>query len=257
MDLRYSLALRITPKIYLLVQLSSLLLFSFTYIEPVQVLSNLVIALVGASLVDLVLNGALKRLVHLPDAAVITAYITVGVLATNTPISLLLLLLFVALVAKHFIRYKGRHIFNPGNLAILLGVFLFGQSTEWWLASNLIIIGAFGLYIMYKLKHIWHPLSFIAAYFILFFATSPSLSVDFIQNQLFADFSIYFFAFVMLPEPQTAPWNTKGRVVSGILTALLAISATLLGLKAPLIIALFVANITSPIINKFTYSKKR
>jgi len=255
MNLRYSLNFHLTPKIYLLSDLLLLILFSLSYIPISEVLMSLISVLVVVSVVELGLNAFRKKLVHIPEAALITALIITGVLATSTPLQVILLVTLLALLAKHFIRYKSRHIFNPANFGILIAVFALNQNIEWWIASNVIIIILFGLFIMYKLRQIWQPITFLVAYFILFFITSPAVDIQFIKSGLTADFSVYFFAFVMLPEPQTAPWTTSGKIVGAMLAALIAVVAGLIGIRAPLIVALAVVNIFTPIINRVTYKK--
>ena len=255
MKLRYSLQFRVTPKIYLLAELLILILFSLSYAPISEILVNLIVVLIVISVVELGLNAFRKKLVHIPDAALITTIIIVGVLATSTPLRVILLVALLALLAKHFIRYKSRHIFNPANFGILIAVFALNQNIEWWIASNVIIIILFGVFIMYKLRQIWQPITFLAVYFTLFFITSPAVDIQFIKSGLTADFSVYFFAFVMLPEPQTAPWTTSGKIAGGVLTALIAVVAGLIGIRAPLIVALAIVNIFTPIINRVTFKR--
>lgn len=256
MNLRYALQIRFVPKIYLLAQLLILIGFSLAFVPFSTIWLNLFITLSVAVSLELILNATRKKTIRLPDSASITAIIIVGVLAISTQPAIVAFIVAISILAKHFLRYKSRHLLNPANLGIFLAVFLLGQNTEWWVASNIYVIIFLGLFVMYKLRRFWTPLIFLAVYFILISITGPSITLDFVQTQLFANFSIYFFAFVMLPEPQTAAWTTKGRYVNAFLTALIAVILTLANIRTPLIVSLIIVNLFTPIVNKYTKVKR-
>lgn len=257
MDLRLSLKPRITVKTYLFVFLLVLILFSLTYSPILKVAVNLSVVWVIASVLELVLNAWRKKIIHLPDSALVTATIITSVLSLSTPIHFIVLAVILAILSKHFIRAPkaARHIFNPANLAILITVFVFSQQIEWWAASNLILIIGLGSIVMYKLRRPAPPFVFLASFFLLTFLTTPDVNLQQAQQALTGDFSVYYFAFVMLPEPQTAAWSTRGRIATSILTAVVAVVLGLFSIKAPLIVALALVNLLTPIVNRFTKEK--
>ena len=87
-----------------------------------------------------------------------------------------------AMASKYLIRWRGRHIFNPSNLGLVLAFVLLGpQYTEpqdlWWIpmgpwmiVTYAILIGG-GLYIGWELKLLGLELGYMAA-FALFVALS-------------------------------------------------------------------------------------
>ena len=256
MDLRYSLGFRLVPKIYLLAQLLILIGFSLAFIPLATIWVNLLTAWSVAIVLELALNALQKKIVHIPDAALISATIIAGVLSTSTPPLVIALVVAISILAKHFLRYQNRHIFNPATTGILLAVLLLGQSTEWWIASNIFAIAVLGLFVLYKLRRLWTPAIFLVSYFLLLFLTTADVSLEFIRSSIFADFSVYFFAFIMLPEPQTAAWTKRGRYVNAVLTALIAVVLTLTNIRDPLIVSLVVVNLFTPIVNEYTKLKR-
>ena len=256
MNLKYALQIRLVPKIYLLTQLLILVGFSAVFISFSAIWLNLLIAWIVSISLELVLNATRKKIVHLPDSSIITATIIVGVLAISTQPAIIALTVAISILAKHFLRYKNKPLLNPANLGILFAVFLLGQNTEWWIASNIYVIIFLGIFVMYTLRRFWTPVIFLAVYFILMLVAGPNITWSFAQTLLFADFSIYFFAFIMLPEPQTAAWTTKGRYVNAILAALIAVVLTFTNIQVPLIAALVIVNLFTPIVNRYTKLKK-
>ena len=256
MNLKYSLGLRLAPKTYLLAQLLILVGLSLSFTPASSIWLNLFVAWSVAILLELILNAAGKKIVHLPDAALISATIIVGVLASSTPTPIIALVVAISILAKHLVHYKGKHIFNPANLGILLAVFILGQNTEWWITSNVFAIVGLGLFVMYKIRRLLTPIIFLALYFPLLFVTTSDIHLEFIKNSLVADFSIYFFAFIMLPEPRTAAWTSKGRYINSGLTAIIGVVLSMLNVKVPLLVALATVNLLTPLVNNYTKTKK-
>ncbi|MDK1082381.1 MAG: hypothetical protein QGD88_13055, partial [Anaerolineae bacterium] len=151
MNLKYALQIRLVPKIYLLTQLLILVGFSAVFISFSAIWLNLLIAWIVSISLELVLNATRKKIVHLPDSSIITATIIVGVLAISTQPAIIALTVAISILAKHFLRYKNRPLLNPASFGILFAVFLLGQNTEWWVASNIYVIVFLGLFVMYTL----------------------------------------------------------------------------------------------------------
>ncbi|MDP2720405.1 MAG: hypothetical protein Q8O75_00390 [bacterium] len=255
MNLKYSLRPRLTIKTYLFVYLLVLIVVSFVY-TPIQVVwKSIVVAWTVAIIGELLLNALTKKIVRIPDSALITATIIPVVLATSTSLFLISLAVLIALFTKHFIRFRDKHIFNPANIAIFLMIYIFGQNIQWWGASNVIIIVILGLLVMYKLRRVWPPIIFLTVYFLLLIFSTDNISLEAIKTTTTSDYSPFFFAFVMLPEPQTAAGTAKGRIVNSVLVATFAVAFTLFNMKAPLIASLALVNLITPIVNM--YSKRK
>ena len=255
MNLKYSLRPHLTIKTYLLAYLLVLIVVSFSY-TPIQIVwKSIVVAWVIAIIGEVLLNALTKKIVHVPDSAIITATIISVVLATSTSLFLIGLAVLIALFTKHFIRFRDKHIFNPANIALFLMISIFGQNIQWWGASNLIILIVLGLLVMYKLRRIWPSVTFLTAYFILLILVNRNLNLGAITNTITSDYSPFFLAFVMLPEPQTAAWTTPGRAITSILTATFAVAFTVFNITAPLIASLALVNLITPAVNIYVKRK--
>jgi Na+-translocating ferredoxin:NAD+ oxidoreductase RnfD subunit len=165
--------------------------------------------------------------------------------------------IFVGVVAlgmasKYLIRWRGRHIFNPSNVALVLAFVALGpQNSEpldlWWIPMGpwmivtYAILIAGGLLIAWELRLLGLVLGFMGA-FALFVAlalapvpdhcmvaswhVTPMCGRDLWQI-LVTSPEILIFALFMVPDPRTVPEGQLARVVFGVGVALLA--ALLLG----------------------------
>ncbi len=161
--------------------------------------------------------------------------------------------IFVGVVAlgmasKYLIRWHGRHIFNPSNVALVLAFVALGPTrTEpldlWWIPMGPWMIATYailvtgGLLIAWELRLLGLVLGFMGA-FALFVAlalapvpdhcmvaswhVTPMCGRDLWQI-LVTSPEILIFALFMMPDPKTVPEGQVARVVFGVLVALLAV----------------------------------
>src|SRR6266700_6558166 len=154
----------------------------------------------------------------------------------------------VSMASKYLIRWKGRHIFNPSNLGLVLAFVALGpQYTEpqdlWWIplgpwmiVTYAILIGG-GLFIAWELKLLGLELGYMAA-FALFVALALSPVPDHcmiaswyatpmcgqqLWQTLVTSPEVLIFAFFMVPDPRTVPDGQAGRLVFGVLVAFLSV----------------------------------
>ena len=151
----------------------------------------------------------------------------------------------VALLSKHVIRFRGRHIFNPSNIGLVLCFLILGKDRadpldfwwarmSFWLALALVIIVAGGLLILSRLKLLaiavgfwlafaagvgvlaltdhamtarWHLGPITGGYFWWVLITSPEVLV---------------FLFFMITDPKTIPDGGQTRLLYAIAVGLLA-----------------------------------
>ncbi len=136
-----------------------------------------------------------------------------------------------------------QHIFNPAALGIAASSLLFSRSVAWWGASwgmvpvGIIAVGM--LPVLWKLRRHRMPITFLLVYFAINLAHGTVASAI----RLTIDGTVFLFAFVMLPEPKTAPF--QGAWAWGALVGLLVLVQNLLGYRVgdPLLLALLVANL--------------
>ena len=193
------------------------LAFSAVLVTGVSWLANRVFARVF---------GAVPNL----ESVFITALILVLIIqpAPATDLQGVGLLLFAsvwAMASKYILSARRRHIFNPAALGVALPGLLLSEPATWWISTigpllPLVLIG--GILLVRKIRRFDLVLAFAVANLLATFATSsPSEYLG--QLRLTAlESPFFFFAFVMLTEPLTAPQHRVWRVVYGALVGLLA-----------------------------------
>jgi Na+-translocating ferredoxin:NAD+ oxidoreductase RnfD subunit len=161
--------------------------------------------------------------------------------------------IFIGVVAlgmatKYLIRWKGRHIFNPSNVALVLAFVVLGvQRTEpldlWWIpmgfwmvVTYVILVGG-GLLIAWELKMLGLVFAFMIG-FAAFLAVALSQVPDHcmvaswhvtpmcgrdLWQILVTSPEVLIFALFMIPDPRTVPDGQIARVVFGMIVAMLAV----------------------------------
>ncbi len=154
----------------------------------------------------------------------------------------------VSMASKYLIRWRGRHIFNPSNLGLVIAFVALGprytepQDLWWipmgtWLIVTYAVIIAGGFLIAWELKLVGLELGFLAG-FALFVAVAlapvpdhcmvaswhatPMCGRD-LWQMLVTSPEVLIFAFFMVPDPRTVPDSSLARVVFGVLVALIAV----------------------------------
>jgi hypothetical protein len=154
----------------------------------------------------------------------------------------------VSMASKYLIRWKGRHIFNPSNLGLVMAFVALGpQYTEpqdlWWIPLGpwmyvtyaILIIG--GLLIAWELKLLGLELGFYAAFaFFVALSLAPvpdhcmvaswhatPICSEQLWQILITSPEVMIFALFMIPDPRTVPDGQVGRFVFGVFVALLSV----------------------------------
>jgi len=130
-----------------------------------------------------------------------------------------------AMASKFIFSLRRRHIFNPAALGVALPALLLDHPASWWVSGQvwlmpLVIVG--GLLIVRKLRRFDLVLAFALTNLVVTVLTG-NLS-DALQSVTFAllNSPFFFFAFVMLTEPLTAPQGKGWRLAYGALVGALA-----------------------------------
>ena len=154
----------------------------------------------------------------------------------------------LSMASKYLIRWRGRHIFNPSNLGLVVAFVALGpQHTEpqdlWWIpmgpwmiATYAILLGG-GLYIAWELKLLGLELGYMAAFAVFCAAAflpvpdhcmiaswyaTPICGSQLVQI-LVTSPEVLIFAFFMVPDPRTVPDGQVARFVFGVIVAFLSV----------------------------------
>ncbi|GCF08013.1 RnfABCDGE type electron transport complex subunit D [Dictyobacter arantiisoli] len=140
----------------------------------------------------------------------------------------------LAISSKYMLALKKKHLFNPAAIAVVITSFVLGESASWWIgtASMLPAVLLGGLLIARKLRQTDMVMLFCATAFICvtIFSLIQGKPILIEIKQLLVLSPLFFFAFIMLTEPLTAPHTRNLRRLYGILTGILFIPQLHLGL---------------------------
>lgn len=169
----------------------------------------------------------------------------------------------VSIVSKYIIRIKGKHIFNPSALGIVVAVFFTGNawiSPGQWGSGAVILFGvlSLGFVVTTRVQKLDVSLAFLGTFASLLFARQIiylGWPMDhFIQSV--STGSLLLFSFFMITDPKTTPNHMGVRIVWS--AAIAAVAFYLTAFKfmngAPILV-LVLAQPLVPLLDKFFKAK--
>ena len=217
-------------------------------------ITNIVIAMVTASAIDVVVGLLRKNKRIFPDGGMITGLIIGLVLSGTVHPQVVALTAAIAVASKHLFKIGRKPIFNPAAFALLFTLLVFHTGQSWWgdLADlpvvflPLLLIAGF---IITQRVNKWpQVLVYLGTYFlILTFAASmhlgnasftpgDALRVPLVNAAL-------FMSFFMLTDPPTSPGKYGEQVTFSVVSAVVSAAVYLaVGGLAYLLIGLLAAN---------------
>lgn len=159
-----------------------------------------------------------------PSASFVTGFLIGLIIDPSQPWWIFAVAVLAAFLSKQFINVGIRqHIFNPAAFGIMTATLAFSVPVTWWAVAwgklpLLILIPAM-IRILWKMKRLWLPASFLLVYLIYYLTLfDPKTAV-----WLLVDGTLLLFALVMLPEPITSPATKYFKFLFGALVAVFAI----------------------------------
>ncbi len=162
-----------------------------------------------------------------PRSALITS-LSLTLLLRTGDLSFALLAAVIAIGSKFVVKFRGKHIFNPANIALVSLMLVSDQvwvSTGQWGNSMLsaVLLGAAGLMVLNRARRSETTFAFLAIFAGLLIARGlvlgDPLSIAFHQMQ---NGALLVFAFFMISDPRTTPDSAHGRLFYGALVAIVA-----------------------------------
>ena len=212
------------PRYYQIAVLSSLLVYGVVALDFGIHWQNAAVIVITALTVQW-LGTAIVRLQRFdPLSALITSLSLTLLLRTD----LAILAAFAACLAvssKFLLRFRGKHIFNPANFALvtlmLLSDHAWVSSGQWGSAAiGAFVLACLGFLVLTKAKRAETTLAFIFFYGGLIFAREiwldDPLSIPMHQLQ---NGALLIFAFFMISDPKTTPNTATGRILYAALVA--------------------------------------
>lgn len=196
------------------------------------------------SILDLLINHlSLKRAIF-PNSAIISGFIVSGILDYRQPWFILVIFSTLAILSKHIIRFKHRHIFNPANFSLFMAT-LFKIPLTWNIESNVFLIIIFGLYFAYAYRKFPQILGFLSIFISLFIISGI---------KPFGIISL-FFLFIMLIEPKTSGYGMfKGFIFGSIAGITSFLTFRFMPRYDIFVSSLFLANLFNPALKKYLHA---
>jgi enediyne biosynthesis protein E5 len=211
---------------------------------------NLVAAIVPACLIDGVWMSVSARRLRFPTSALLTALFVVSILSVDEAWLVVAWTSAFAVISKRILTTGREHIFNPAALALILAPIAFGSGESWWGALGdapwvwLVVLVVAGVFMVDRLNKFPLVLTFLAVYF-GFFSIAAMVNAHAVAEMFRDPFlqAALFLAFFMLTDPPTSPNRYVDQCWFGLLAALTAGAAQLLGAgQVYLLIGILVPN---------------
>jgi len=134
----------------------------------------------------------------------------------------------LAIGSKFLLRYRGKHIFNPANFALvslmLLSDHAWVSSGQWGSAAiGAFVLACLGFLVLTRARRAETTIAFIAFYCAMLFARAIWLDDPFsIPLHQMQNGALLIFAFFMISDPKTTPNTATGRIMYAALVASVA-----------------------------------
>ena len=188
---------------------------------------NAIAIFVMAQAVQFLASRYIARIPYDPLSALITSFSLTLLLRTEFA-WLAMLAAVIAISSKFVVRARGKHVFNPANVALvstmLLSDHAWVSSGQWGSATvSALGLACLGLLVLTKARRAETTIAFIVAYSALLTARAlwlgDPLSIPLHQLQ---NGALLIFAFFMISDPKTTPNTAIGRIAFGSLVAAIA-----------------------------------
>ncbi len=129
-----------------------------------------------------------------------------------------------AMASKYVFAIDRKHLFNPAAFGVAASALLLNQPATWWIGGNLamaplVIVG--GLLLVRKLHRSGLVVVFMIAALATTLVPADPANYGMILSETLRSSPIFFFAFVMLTEPLTAPTTRTLRLAFAALVGFL------------------------------------
>ncbi|CAG9623398.1 RnfABCDGE type electron transport complex subunit D [Sutcliffiella rhizosphaerae] len=213
------------PRYLIIIFLFSFVVAGQTYLNFLQGFEAIIASVLTTTITEMILSRIFLKKTIFPLSAFITG-LGISLLIASNYIWPYIVTGIIAIGLKYLLRYKGAHVFNPNNIAVVLMITILPSfvvvSPKQWTNGFLMmtIIICLGFLLVKFAKRIEVCLSFIITFLVfafirhivygapLFAALGPLLGA-----------STQLFIFFMITDPKTSPKTTKGKIAYGITIA--------------------------------------
>ncbi len=215
------------PRWYQVFVLSLLLGFGILVLDFGIHWQNAVAIFAMAQVTQFLASHLIARIPYDPLSALITSYSLTLLLRTDV-IAVAMLAAIIAIGSKFLVRVRGKHVFNPANVALvslmLLSDHAWISSGQWGSATiGALALACLGMLVLTRARRAETTLAFLSTWALLLFGRAlwlgDPLAIPLHQVQ---NGALLIFAFFMISDPKTSPDAPLGRIVYGTLVAVVA-----------------------------------
>ncbi len=217
----------VDPRNYQITVLASFLAYGVLYLHFDIPLLNIALTLTTAIALQFACSRAVGLTTTGYKSALISALSICLLLRTNYLLVLMVTTL-VAISSKFFIRFRGKHIFNPTNLGIVIAVFFLKAgwiSTGQWGSATVFafLVACLGTWVVSSALRFDIATMFLLIYSGLLVSRALWLGDPLtIPLHQLSNGSLLIFAFFMISDPKTTPDSRPGRIFFALLVAYVA-----------------------------------
>lgn len=250
------------PRDFQLMVLGSMLIYGLFWLQfDLNILW--IAAILATALLTQFVGTRLWKLPRFEWRSALISGLSLSILMRCPSLPLSLALASIAILSKFVFRWQGKHIFNPTNFALVVGILgtsLVSVNPGQWGNGAILafFIACMGTFVTNKACRTDVSLAFFATYALTLFAYTlwlgDSLSTPVKRLQTG---SLLIFTFFMISDPKSTPNAKAGRVIFGVCIALLGIYLQLAhGIAAGLLISLTFFSLATPLIDAFFRAEK-
>jgi len=254
---------KIDPRYFILAFLSSFAIAGQMYLGFFQKWDAVIASVLCATLTEVILCKLRLKVWRFPLSAVITG-IGISLLLSSNVTWAYALTAVIAISLKYAIRFKGAHIFNPNNAAMvimLLGLPQYAVSTpkQWTNGIEIMVAILFlGIVVCYIANRLDSVLTFLGSF--AFFALIRHFAFGvpiFAALGPLMGASLQLFAFFMITDPKTTPTTRTGRIVFAFLVAMVDAVFRVNRVPNPQFYALFIVCLAAIVPYRIWASRKQ
>lgn len=218
--------LNLDPRVYQIASLTTLLtvgvmLLGFEFVP------GRIVAVVVTALATQWLASRLAGIRFDARSALITA-LSLTLLLRTSDLVWAIAAALIAIGSKFVVRWRGKHIFNPANSALVVLMLVtdavWVSSGQWGSAMlGATLVAALGTLVVSRARRAETPLAFIATFVLLVVLRAIWLGdpAAIVLHQL-GNGALLVFTFFMISDPKTAPDHSVARLTYGAAVAVLA-----------------------------------
>jgi enediyne biosynthesis protein E5 len=217
-------AVRLDPRLYQISVLSILLAYGMAWLD-LEIDAGRVLAIVATALLTQFAGTVLSGLPRFDPKSALISALSLCLLLRANDAWLAVLAAVVAVGSKFVVRVRGKHVFNPTNLALV--VMMAGTARVWaspgqWgsVAVFAFLLASAGGLVVNRAGRADVTWTFLACWVAVLVARSLwlgdplSIPLHRLQNG-----ALVLFAFFMISDPRTTPDSRAGRILFAVMVA--------------------------------------